>query len=532
VRLVPDSAATTSIEGLHSYHGTIELKPMADGLVVINRLSLERYLHGLNEVPVSWPAEALRAQAVAARTYALRALARPRAGSAATYGFDICATVQCQVFSGADVVRGSPRGYRWVAAVARTERMAVLHGREPILARYHSTSGGRTFDNEQIFPSEGPFPYLKGVRSTTEERSSLYRWKVTFTRRQLTRILRAGGLWPAEHGRLRQVRTVPSSSGKHYPDSILIGRRGRIRVTAEQVRVVARTWAPSLFPNRYPSGAPTASGRLPETFPSNRLEMRTVDGRVVVNGRGWGHGVGMSQWGAEGMARRGASFREILHHYYTGVRIARVDDPGQIRVGIDWGRDEVKATGSFRLVDGRGREVVRSALGTWRFFAAGRGAVRVRPPEGFGLPLEVGIVAAPEVVDEGEETNITVALSKPARVLAVTAGEQRPRPSIRSAGRRSVPWTAPREPGVYEVRVRAEAGRRRSTDVTSIEVRAAPAGDDARAAPSEPAEPEPGGFRLVLALALISIAVVLATVAVTMRRWIGRGRTFRRRRRR
>ena len=86
-----------------------------DGLVVTNRLGLEKYLLGLNEVPTDWPTEALKAQAVAARTYALWTLAQPPGGSAAIYGFDICASIECQVFSGAAVatlIRRSALGRR------------------------------------------------------------------------------------------------------------------------------------------------------------------------------------------------------------------------------------------------------------------------------------------------------------------------------------------------------------------------------------------------------------------------------------
>lgn len=522
VRLMPDSSTTTAIEGLSSYYGTIQLKAADDGLVVINRLSLERYLLGLNEVPTTWPIEALRAQAVAARTYALRTLGRPHAGAAATYGFDICASVQCQVFSGADVLIHAERGDRWAAAVADTEGLAILHEGDPILARYHSTSGGRTFDNEQIFPSEGPFPYLKGVRSTTERRSPLYRWRLRFGLRELTRILRHGGLWPQENGRLTNVRTVPSSTGRHFPDVILQGRRGQMRVTAEQVRVVVRSSAPALFPNRYPPRAPTRSGRLPEVFPSNRLEMATRGREVRVVGRGWGHGVGMSQWGAEGMARAGASFRQILDHYYTGVEIARVPDPGRIAVGVDWGRSEVRATGSFRIVNGRGRVVVRAALGSWRFTPAGSGAVRVHPPRGHGLPLEVGVIESPDEVEPGERSTLVVALSRPARLQAGTVGRGTdPGARIRNAGRRRVVWVAPSTPGSYEVRVVASTRRGRASETVPVEVREPPPLEDQAAdAPRAPGDETSDGsaLRLGLAALLILITVALATAAVTMRR--------------
>src|SRR5688572_5062695 len=141
VKLVPIGDSTLSVSGSHRFLGSVLLRPASDGLVLINSLSLERYLLGLNEVPTTWPTEALRAQAVAARTYALHTLAQPPGGDAAVYGFDICATVECQVFSGADVL-SLPSGESWAQAVRDTEGVAILYDGQPILARYHSTSGG------------------------------------------------------------------------------------------------------------------------------------------------------------------------------------------------------------------------------------------------------------------------------------------------------------------------------------------------------------------------------------------------------
>src|SRR5665809_115587 len=137
VRLVPVGGQPTAIAGLGSYLGQIKLTAASDGIVVVNRLALERYLLGLAEVPPDWPAEALKAQAIAARTYALNTLDRPPAGAAATYGFDICASVECQVFTGAEILQQSD-GQRWADAVGATAGEAILYEGRPILARYHS----------------------------------------------------------------------------------------------------------------------------------------------------------------------------------------------------------------------------------------------------------------------------------------------------------------------------------------------------------------------------------------------------------
>jgi len=517
VTLVPLGDSTLSVAGLHRYFGSIRLKPASDGLVVVNSLPLERYLLGLNEVPPTWPVEALRAQAVAARTYALYTLAQAPGGTAAVYGFDICASVECQVFSGADVL-SLPSGSRWAQAVRDTENVAILYDGDPILARYHSTSGGQTFDNEQIFETEPAYPYLQGVTSTTEEDSSVYRWRVRFRLAALETIAEGAGLLPAP-GRLIEARTVSSREGFHYPDVLLTTTRGDHRMTAEELRVAVRTGAPAMFPDLYPSRAPTASGRLPETFPSNRLEMLTRGRTVHVLGRGWGHGVGMSQWGAEGLATRGFSYPDILQHYYTGVTIATYPSPRRIDVGVSTGNSGVSVTGAFEIVAADGRTLVKEALGTWRFQFAGSGVVAVDPPQGYGLPLDVGVVRAPKKVRPGGRASITYALSRPARIKLVAADIDR-KSSFRvsNAGRDRLTWRAPQEPGRYEIQVVARAGGKTKRDSVGIRVVAPEPDEPQIGEPLEPIEP-PGRdtpWLWVGAGIFLGLALIFWVIKVTM----------------
>jgi SpoIID/LytB domain protein len=512
VELVPTDEEPLRARGLHSYLGTLQLEAAGDGLVVINRLSLERYLLGLNEVPTDWPLEALRAQAVAARTYALWTLARPRGGAAGTYGFDICASELCQVFSGADVV-STEDGARWARAVKSTARRTLVFEGEPILARYHSTSGGTTLDNADAFPGESSPPYLRAVESTTEEASPFYRWLVRFRLDRLERILAAAGWWDGSAGALREVHSVASAGGLHYPDVVFTGRREVVR-TAEEFRALLREAAPRLYPELYPSRAATGSGRLPETLPSNRIEVTTRAGVVEIAGRGWGHGVGMSQWGARGMAEDGASFDEILEHYYPGTSLETTPAVDAIDVGVAWGRDELEVFGSFAIVDPTGRPVVERALGTWRFSWSGAGAVSVEPPEGIDRPLEVRVVGAPRRVDAGERSWITVVVSAPAGVRAWAGQEPGAELVTVEAGRRRLAWVAPGEPGRYAVRVRAATGAEAaSTEPVQVTV----------AAPLDPpAAPEGSGAGALLWIAalafLVTVAVGATSFAGTMRR--------------
>ena len=515
VRLVPSGSDTTAVSDLHSYFGEIELDAIDGGLVVSNRLSLERYLLGLAEVPSSWPAEGLKAQAVAARTYALHTLGQARAGAAADYGFDICASVECQVFSGADTVLGAD-GVRWAEAVAQTEGQAILYEGAPILARYHSVSGGQTLLNSQAFPEEGvDYPYLQPVDSTAEEASPLYRWRSEFSLRQVERMLRRALWWTDDHGRLRKVVSVPSEEGLHYPDIVFRSRSAEVRRTAQDVRELFGDLAPRMFPSQHPA-AYGFGRRLPETWPANRVDVRTVGRRVVTIGRGWGHGVGMSQWGAFGLAERGASYAEILQHYYTGVSIERFDGPDQIEVGVDWGRSEVAVTGAFSVVDGRGETLVDDAVGTWRFRHADDGIATVDPPQGFGLPLRVGIARSPERIGLGEAAYLTVALSRPAHVKTSTSGSptgyEDPGARIERAGRQRIVWLAPLEPGTYRIEVQATAGGRTvRSDPVDIEVVEPPSPPEVVGPPLRDGR-SGSPTLLIVVLGVILVAVVSAAL--------------------
>ena len=532
VRLVPVGGQPTAIAGLGSYLGQIKLTAASDGIVVANRLPLERYLLGLAEVPPDWPAEALKAQAIAARTYALNTLDRPSAGAAATYGFDICASIECQVFSGAEVLQQSD-GQRWADAVRTTAGEAILYEGRPILARYHSVSGGQTFDNEQIFPGEGSFPYLRGVSSTTEEASPLDRWGVAFTVADLQQILERSGRWSRAQGRLQGAQTVASRHDLHYPDVLLHGKKLRLRMTAEDLRVIVREHAPAAFPGKYPSIGLTASGRLPETFPSNRLSIGTEDGVVRVRGRGWGHGVGLSQWGAHGLALQGASYREILGHYYSGVSLGRVSDSGALDVGLDWGRSSLSLTGALEVLDGSGRTVIDGSIGTWTIRHSGTGAMSVTPPAGTDRPLSIRLLRSPDEIGVGEATWLTVALSRPASVVPVTAAGEAtefvmPDPveeagTVRNAGRGRVPWLAPLEPGRYEVHVEASSGSQtKRTDpveivvTESVEAEPRSSESDVESAANDTDQPAaPWGLLLI---ALVFAAAGVFAVTVTMKR--------------
>jgi SpoIID/LytB domain protein len=398
VRVTADPDQLVALGGIATarrFLDTIELLPRRDGIDVVNELSFDAYLYGLAEVPQSWPEAVLDAQVIAARSYAWHVM-----GLATSADYDICATVACQVFRGAEVLL-APNGERWRDAVDRTSGQVLLSGGEPILARYFSTSGGRTYANEFVFPSSGPRPYLVGIEDPYDALAPLHRWEVRFTHDEFNTILAAGQT-------LR--RTVPFATVERLgadddprAEIRVIGRDGSsVQVRAIVLRDFLSTRAPELFPDRFPPLRADGERPLPSTVPTTRYGVAVTADEVVLTGLGWGHGVGMGQWGAHARALEGQSAEDILAAYYNGLRpttTARL--PDRIRAGMgaarldDAGRMELRLLVPTTIRDLDGRPLATS-LGTWHVSRTtdARGRVtgndlELVPPPGEGEVLEL-----------------------------------------------------------------------------------------------------------------------------------------------
>jgi stage II sporulation protein D len=291
-----------------------------DGTITLTvTLPFDRYLEGIAEVPASWPTAALEAQAIAARSYAL-----------ATTGWSgeegdaldqpICATTSCQVYRGIPVPP-DPTHRRWIHAVRRTDGEVLLDGGRPATTVYFSTSNGQTYANEDVFGS-APLSYLRPVTERDDGASPSSRWRVRLPFDDLTVFLRGAGRWPSG----RSIARARTSDGM-----LTMHGGGTTRaLDAEDLRDAVNIWAPCLRPRHYPTEE--RGSQLPLTIPSRWMRVSATDGAVVVTGRGWGHGVGMVQWGAYGKARQGWSAAEILSFYYGGLRPADHPEPGLIHV--------------------------------------------------------------------------------------------------------------------------------------------------------------------------------------------------------
>jgi stage II sporulation protein D (peptidoglycan lytic transglycosylase) len=292
------------------YPGTVEVVPAAQGgLQVINLVDVETYLRGVVPLEIGLKGtgllEAAKAQAIAARTYVaghLHQYAREK--------FDLYAGVTDQVYGPVD--RRHPDAD---AAVAQTRGLILVYQGKPIRANYASTCGGHIAGVEESFPSS-PIPYLSSHEDRLGDEiacrtSRFYRWEETWTGDELVRAL---------------SRTVPRVLGKPWKgtgirqvDILGTGKSGRVlrlRVLTDREAYIAEKGAiRELLEN--PGGQPLRSTdfEIELVRRADRVE------RMTVRGRGWGHGVGMCQWGAMQLSEEGVSYDRILHHYYPGAEL-------------------------------------------------------------------------------------------------------------------------------------------------------------------------------------------------------------------
>src|SRR5579885_1503449 len=184
VRFVPlDPSQPLATARGSAYAGSLAIAPDGDGVATVNRLSVEDYVAGIAEMPPTWPAAALAAQAVAARSYALAHAAAPPPELTAI-GAQICATQACQVYVGL-AHDAEPGAANWRAAVAATAGQVLLYRGAPIDAMYSSSNGGQTV--------AGGAPYLWSVPEPDDVASPLHRWEVTISLGDLAGVFGLAG---------------------------------------------------------------------------------------------------------------------------------------------------------------------------------------------------------------------------------------------------------------------------------------------------------------------------------------------------
>ncbi|MGI8685445.1 MAG: SpoIID/LytB domain-containing protein [Acidimicrobiales bacterium] len=498
--LAPDGFVQAA--GTGDVRGVLDVVPGGGGVAVVNELSLDDYLRGVAEVPSTWPVEALRAQAIAARTFVLHEMRKDAASAARGVGADVCATQACQVYIGMAKERADG-GDRWVQAVQATSGQVLLYKDEPILAQYSSSNGGRSV--------AGGRPYLKGaVNDPDSARGPYGHWKVSLGYGQLTSVF---GL-PAPLASLRRTGDVVVLDW-----AAPSGTKGQTEVPVQAFR------------DRLNEAVPP-QGDLPRAVPSTQFSVLADDqgGTATLDGSGHGHGIGMSQFGALGKATRGLRAADILASYYGGLRPVALPPerlPPAVRVALDLGGGAVSigGTGRFRVIDGSGAPLAVAAQGTWRVTTAGRGKVRVVPPTDQDAPPSVAEVTAsgPDVVGPAGEARFALGSAAVVQVRVEGAALSAPSDTARvlvNLGSSVVPLPPLPVPVRYTVTVAADAGAGRVTRLSvPLRVRSAvPAAVRGTLAGAGPASglPRP---------AAVAFGLLVAVVVALWRAFEGAGHT-------
>lgn len=284
----PGSLPTVALDG-HAYRGRLEVHRLNGSLTVVNVVELEDYLQGVvkDEIPPGWPAEVAKAMAITARTYAIHRL---RQNPSAL--FHLRATTASQVYGGAG---SEDERISW--AVQATRGQILMFGGEPIAAFYHSCSGGATEDALDVFGLE--FDMVVGVKDDYSLGCPHALWLERLWPVQIQRALAQAGY------RVSGIRNI---------EPLVRSRTGRIL----QIAVEHRGGRLVLEGKRFRE----AVGN--EIIRSTDFEVRADGNSFTFVGRGWGHGVGLSQWGAKEMADLAYRYEDILKFYYPLAQLGQL----------------------------------------------------------------------------------------------------------------------------------------------------------------------------------------------------------------
>lgn len=344
-KIAPLSAQAITLSD-RKYRGQIEFNRAQGNITAVNVINIEEYLYAVvpSEMPQKWNMEALKAQAVAARTYT----SKTRKHS--TQGYDLCDTIHCQAYVGY-----TNESSNTTLAVDQTQGQKIYYNNDLIDATYFSSSGGYTANSENVWTSA--LPYLRAVPDPYDTQGKT--WTRTFTLADLNTFLQAKAI---NIGNVTDMRIDQYEQSGRVNALTIVGSSGSKTLKKEEIRTF---FSPSLDSRMFAvlsngsvvSDSVTIQGdsismnktldtlklytadginkqlalgsnlyvidgsQKTKTYSMQAQTVSTASGTFVLNGKGSGPGVGMSQYGAKGMAESGKSYLDILKYYYTGVTI-------------------------------------------------------------------------------------------------------------------------------------------------------------------------------------------------------------------
>lgn len=313
------------------YRGNISFKlDTANKLTVINSLPIEDYLYGVvaKEMPASWNKEALKAQAISARNYSVKNLNKYK-----KQGFDLCTTQDSQVYGGVDA-----ENFNTNKAVDETRGILAYYNGEVAELYYHSSSGGKTENSENIWSNA--VPYLRSVEDPYSLGSPNDYWEYKITKSELEKTLNSKG---KDIGNLLGIRIDKVSVNGRVLKMTMLGEKGEVSLEKESIRAflgysnLKSNWFEINSQNK--NNQTNSSDSYIVVFNDLKLFLNKNDSNssniypnlnnndiitsqdYLFQGKGYGHGLGMSQYGAKAMAEQGFTFDEILKYYFKGIDV-------------------------------------------------------------------------------------------------------------------------------------------------------------------------------------------------------------------
>ncbi|MEN3044396.1 MAG: SpoIID/LytB domain-containing protein [Candidatus Hydrothermales bacterium] len=285
------------------FRGEIEVDPY---LRVINRVKIEDYLKSVVPLEIGNPYlsnfEALKAQTVCARSYALRKYIEKKDNF-----FHLYSDIKDQVYGGKDKENEITD-----LAIKMTRGEVLVYGNEVVLALFHSTCGGKTANYDEIFPSKEFIPYLKSVNCNFNgkdlcKNSPYFRWKREFEKKEFVENL---------------SMNLTSLTGISFSTSDVIDFKISKSETSGRVSEIEIKTKKGVFSFKGYDIRKVIGKKSP--LPSNFFHFKKEKDRLIILGRGFGHGVGLCQYGALELAKKGINYERILKFYYQGTRIKKI----------------------------------------------------------------------------------------------------------------------------------------------------------------------------------------------------------------
>ncbi len=299
VRIQPKKSPVIYLNG-RKFRGAIEIiRRENNTLLAVNHLELDDYIAGVlyHEVSPRWPLEALKAQAIVARTYALY-----QARLNADKDYDLVSTVASQVYGG----RTSERG-RTSKAIRRTRGEVLTYKGKVFPTFYHATCAGHTEDASALWKIN--LPPLKGRECQFCQRSPHFKWKKKVSIKNIEEALEKANF---KVGTIEAIKIIDRDVSGRVTDLEITSTRGKISLSGYRFRLAVG----------------------PNIIRSANFDLQVKRKKAYLEGLGWGHGVGMCQWGAFFMSRKGFNAEQILGYYYPEAKIKKIeeikDDQGKI----------------------------------------------------------------------------------------------------------------------------------------------------------------------------------------------------------